>query len=160
MTAGGKNIAPQPIENALKTNKFIAEIVMIGNKRNFPAALVVPNPLPYASPKPDRWPSSVTGPADPGATLTRLLHTPPPAVAPGVLVEKDCCTDQVSSTPGAGWSIVHPVGGVSTVVVKLNDPPVGTVGAPACWRYTLAKKTDVPGVPGVPGLPLRLRLMV
>ncbi len=43
VTSGGKNIAPQPIENLLKTNKFIAEIVMIGNKRNFPAALVVPN---------------------------------------------------------------------------------------------------------------------
>jgi long-chain acyl-CoA synthetase len=43
VTSGGKNIAPQPIENVLKTNKFIAEIVMIGNKRNFPSALVVPN---------------------------------------------------------------------------------------------------------------------
>src|SRR5688500_12767771 len=28
VTSGGKNIAPQPIENALKTNKFIGEIVM------------------------------------------------------------------------------------------------------------------------------------
>ena len=43
VTSGGKNIAPQPIENALKTHPLIAEIVMIGNKRNFPAALVVPN---------------------------------------------------------------------------------------------------------------------
>jgi long-chain acyl-CoA synthetase len=43
VTSGGKNIAPQPIENQLKTNKFFAEIVMIGNKRNFPTALVVPN---------------------------------------------------------------------------------------------------------------------
>ena len=43
VTSGGKNIAPQPIENRLKTNKFFAEVVMIGNKRNFPAALVVPN---------------------------------------------------------------------------------------------------------------------
>jgi long-chain acyl-CoA synthetase len=43
VTSGGKNIAPQPIENILKTNGLIAEIVMIGNKRNFPAALVVPN---------------------------------------------------------------------------------------------------------------------
>jgi long-chain acyl-CoA synthetase len=42
VTSGGKNIAPQPIENRLKTNKFFAEVVMIGNKRNFPAALVVP----------------------------------------------------------------------------------------------------------------------
>ena len=43
VTSGGKNIAPQPIENRLKTNPFIAEVVMIGNKRNFPSALVVPN---------------------------------------------------------------------------------------------------------------------
>ncbi|HEY7515006.1 MAG TPA: long-chain fatty acid--CoA ligase, partial [Vicinamibacteria bacterium] len=43
VTSGGKNIAPQPIENKLKTNRFIGEIVMIGNKRNFPSALVVPN---------------------------------------------------------------------------------------------------------------------
>jgi long-chain acyl-CoA synthetase len=43
VTSGGKNIAPQPIENQLKTNPLIAEIVMIGNKRNFPSALIVPN---------------------------------------------------------------------------------------------------------------------
>ena len=43
VTSGGKNIAPQPIENRLKTNRFFAEVVMIGNKRNFAAALVVPN---------------------------------------------------------------------------------------------------------------------
>jgi long-chain acyl-CoA synthetase len=43
VTSGGKNIAPQPIENLIKTNPLFAEIVMIGNKRNFPAALVVPN---------------------------------------------------------------------------------------------------------------------
>ena len=43
VTSGGKNIAPQPIENALKSHHLIAEIVMIGNKRNFPSALVVPN---------------------------------------------------------------------------------------------------------------------
>jgi long-chain acyl-CoA synthetase len=43
VTAGGKNIAPQPIENRLKANKFFTEVVMIGNKRSYPAALVVPN---------------------------------------------------------------------------------------------------------------------
>jgi long-chain acyl-CoA synthetase len=43
VTSGGKNIAPQPIENRLKTNAFITEVVMIGDKRNYPSALVVPN---------------------------------------------------------------------------------------------------------------------
>jgi long-chain acyl-CoA synthetase len=43
VTSGGKKVAPQPIENLLKTHPLIAEIVMIGNKRNFPSALVVPN---------------------------------------------------------------------------------------------------------------------
>jgi long-chain acyl-CoA synthetase len=43
VTSGGKNISPQPIENLIKANTFVAEIVMVGNKRNYPAALVVPN---------------------------------------------------------------------------------------------------------------------
>ncbi len=43
VTSGGKNLAPAPIENVLKTDPLVAEFVMVGNKRNFPAALVVPN---------------------------------------------------------------------------------------------------------------------
>jgi long-chain acyl-CoA synthetase len=43
VTAGGKNIAPQPIENMVKTNKFILNGVMLGDKRKFPIMLVVPN---------------------------------------------------------------------------------------------------------------------
>ena len=42
-TSGGKFIAPQPIENALKHNPLIAEAVVVGDKRKFPAVLIVPN---------------------------------------------------------------------------------------------------------------------
>lgn len=41
-TSGGKYIAPQPIENALKRSRFINQVVVIGNDRKFPAALIVP----------------------------------------------------------------------------------------------------------------------
>ena len=41
-TSGGKFIAPQPIENSLKHNVLIAEAVVLGEKRKFPAVLIAP----------------------------------------------------------------------------------------------------------------------
>jgi len=42
VTAGGKNVAPQPIENVLKTNPYISNAVVIGDRRKFISALLVP----------------------------------------------------------------------------------------------------------------------
>jgi long-chain acyl-CoA synthetase len=42
-TAGGKYIAPQPIENQVKLNKFVANAVLLGDKRKFSIILVVPS---------------------------------------------------------------------------------------------------------------------
>ncbi len=41
-TSGGKFIAPQPLENALKHNPLITEAVVIGERRKFPAVMIVP----------------------------------------------------------------------------------------------------------------------
>jgi long-chain acyl-CoA synthetase len=42
-TSGGKYIAPQPIENALKQSRFINQAVVIGEHRKFPSVLIVPH---------------------------------------------------------------------------------------------------------------------
>jgi len=41
-TSGGKFIAPQPLENSLKHNALVAEAVVLGDKRKFPAVLIAP----------------------------------------------------------------------------------------------------------------------
>jgi long-chain acyl-CoA synthetase len=43
VTAGGKNIAPQPIESEFKHNRYISQIVVIGDRRPYLACLLVPN---------------------------------------------------------------------------------------------------------------------
>ena len=42
VTSGGKNIAPQPIESRLKRNPLVGEIVVVGNRRHYTAAVIVP----------------------------------------------------------------------------------------------------------------------
>jgi long-chain acyl-CoA synthetase len=43
VTSGGKKIAPQPIEARLKANPLVAEAVLIGDRRKYPAVLIVPD---------------------------------------------------------------------------------------------------------------------
>jgi long-chain acyl-CoA synthetase len=48
-TAAGKFVAPQPIENALKTSPYILNAMVIGDRRKFIVALIVPNPVTVAA---------------------------------------------------------------------------------------------------------------
>jgi long-chain acyl-CoA synthetase len=43
VTAGGKNVAPQNLENDLKTDPFISQVVVHGDRRKFLSALVTVN---------------------------------------------------------------------------------------------------------------------
>lgn len=43
VTSGGKNVAPQPIEGILNLNPYISNALVIGDRRKFISALVVPN---------------------------------------------------------------------------------------------------------------------
>ncbi|MBN1406598.1 MAG: long-chain fatty acid--CoA ligase [Calditrichaceae bacterium] len=43
VTSGGKNIAPQPIENMLITSQYIEQALVIGDKRKFCSAIIVPS---------------------------------------------------------------------------------------------------------------------
>jgi long-chain acyl-CoA synthetase len=42
-TSGGKFIAPQPIENSLKLNPLVGAVVVLGDRRKFPAVLISPH---------------------------------------------------------------------------------------------------------------------
>jgi long-chain acyl-CoA synthetase len=43
ITSGGKNIAPQPIENALKMDKYVSSSFVYGDRKPYLTALIVPN---------------------------------------------------------------------------------------------------------------------
>jgi long-chain acyl-CoA synthetase len=43
VTAGGKNIAPQPIENELRLDKFISQVIVFGDRKPYLVALLTPN---------------------------------------------------------------------------------------------------------------------
>jgi long-chain acyl-CoA synthetase len=45
VTAGGKNIAPQNLENDLKTSRFVSQALVLGDRRPYPAALITLDPV-------------------------------------------------------------------------------------------------------------------
>ncbi len=52
ITAGGKNLAPANLENDLKQSRWISQVVMYGDRRPFPVALITLDPetiLPWAA---------------------------------------------------------------------------------------------------------------
>jgi long-chain acyl-CoA synthetase len=42
-TSGGKYVAPQPVEQLIKQSRFVNQVVLVGDGRKFPAALIVPD---------------------------------------------------------------------------------------------------------------------
>jgi len=42
-TSGGKYVAPQRLESLIKSSRFVSQVVVVGNARKFPSALIVPN---------------------------------------------------------------------------------------------------------------------
>src|SRR5207248_7318705 len=45
ITAGGKNISPQNLENALKTSRFVSQALVVGDRRPYVTALVTLDPV-------------------------------------------------------------------------------------------------------------------
>ena len=49
ITAGGKNIAPQNLENALKSSRFVSQAIVVGDRRPYVTALVTLDEAEVAS---------------------------------------------------------------------------------------------------------------
>jgi long-chain acyl-CoA synthetase len=69
VTAGGKNIAPQPIESRAKMSKFVSSVVMLGDRRPFPIMLIVPHFENLAS-----WAAQQGIPAGDGPSLVAMVQ--------------------------------------------------------------------------------------
>ena len=59
ITAGGKNVAPQNIENDLKTSRYVSQALVVGDRRPYVAALVTLDPDEIG-----KWAESTASTAD------------------------------------------------------------------------------------------------
>ena len=48
VTAGGKNVAPQNLENELKTSRYVSQALVVGDRRPYVAALITLDPVEIA----------------------------------------------------------------------------------------------------------------
>ena len=49
VTAGGKNVAPQNLENELKTSRYVSQALVVGDRRPYVAALITLDPQEIAA---------------------------------------------------------------------------------------------------------------
>ena len=49
ITAGGKNIAPQNLENALKASRYVSQALAVGDRRPYVTALITVDPAEVAA---------------------------------------------------------------------------------------------------------------
>jgi long-chain acyl-CoA synthetase len=62
VTAGGKNVAPQNVENLLKQSKYVSQAVVVGDRRPYCAALITLDP-----PATEEWAAQHGADPDPAA---------------------------------------------------------------------------------------------
>jgi len=87
-TSGGKLIAPQPIENKLKTNFLVGNVAVVGDRHKFASALIMPN-----SPRSNPGPANTVSPTE----------SQPPTVPPLSKIQKfapkfQAIVDKVNAT--------------------------------------------------------------
>jgi long-chain acyl-CoA synthetase len=64
VTAGGKNVAPAPLEHIVKAHPLVSQAMLVGDRRPFVAALVTIDPDAFGAWKADRGKPAAAGVAD------------------------------------------------------------------------------------------------
>ncbi|MGZ6728418.1 MAG: AMP-dependent synthetase/ligase [Gaiellaceae bacterium] len=95
VTAGGKNVAPQNLENALKTSPLVSQALVVGDRRPFVAALITLDPATADGLSPEQLEAQVQTIVDEvNAPLSRFEQIKRFAVLP-----RDFTADEGEVTP-------------------------------------------------------------